>query len=148
METYRIYLNPQERKHKWSPYYFIIMGVVYLFLGFVNYFLNTKLYHTGLIWIFGGVLFLFGGYYQTNFSSKYFLELNENLILLKDSISKTKSFSWNNIEKIQVKPIAIEFLLNNGSKESLSLGYLGYSNVIDIKQKLKEFALLKKIEIN
>ena len=111
-------------------------------------FLNTKFPSSGLVWILGGILFLIGGYYQTNYSSKYFFELNERSILIKQSMYKTQNFSWEKIKNINIQPIAIEFSLNDNSKEILSLGNVGYSNVIEIKQKLKDYASLKDIELS
>lgn len=148
METFRIYLNPTMRKHKLSPYYFTLLGVIYIVLGFMSSFLDTKFPSSGLVWILGGILFLIGGYYQTNYSSKYFFELNESSILIKQSMYKTQNFSWEKIKTIHIQPIAIEFSLNDNSKEILSLGNVGYSNVIEIKQKLKDYASLKDIELS
>lgn len=148
MENFKIYLNPTQRKHKLSPYYFTLLGIIYIILGFMNSFLNTNFPSTGLVWILGGILFLIGGYYQTNFTSKYFFELNESSILLKQSMNKTKSFRWEKIKDIRIHPISIEFVLDDNSTEILSLGNLGYSNVIEIKQKLKDYASLKDIKLN
>ncbi len=147
METIKIYLNPLQRKYKWSPYYYSIMGIVYILLGVVNYFAHNYSLLMGLIWFLGGLIFLIGGYYQINHSSKYFLEISDAFIQVKQSSFKNSKIEWSNVKLILCKPISIEFQLENGSKEEISLGNIGYKNVIDIKAKLLEFAKQKKIKV-
>ncbi|MCB9250720.1 MAG: hypothetical protein H6613_20365 [Ignavibacteriales bacterium] len=101
----------------------------------MNYLINNYSPFLGLIWVLGGIIFLIGGYFQTNFTSKYYFEINDRSILIKQSLSATKSISLDNIKNIQIKPISIDFLLNDNSKESISLGNVGYKNVLDIKEK-------------
>ena len=145
--SYKVYLNPLQKRPKWSlPY--SILGVIYIILGVLNYFAYNNSIFQGLIWVLGGLIFLIGGYYQTNFSSKYFFELNDQFVKLKDSITKAKTILWTNIKEIHIKPIAIEFHLIDNSKECISLGNVGYKNVLDIKEKLADFANRKVISIS
>ncbi|MCB9219890.1 MAG: hypothetical protein H6610_10590 [Ignavibacteriales bacterium] len=147
MKTFKTYLNPEQRKSKFSPYYYSILGVVYIVLGVMNYLINNYSPFLGLIWVLGGIIFLIGGYFQTNFTSKYYFEINDRSILIKQSLSATKSISLDNIKNIQIKPISIDFLLNDNSKESISLGNVGYKNVLDIKEKLTEIPANKGIAV-
>ena len=148
MDSFKVDLNPLEKKSKWSPYYYIIMGIIYISLGVLNYFsFKYSIFH-GLIWVFGGILFLIAGYYQTNFSSKYFIELNDHSVHFRNSIKNTTRIDWTKINLIHLKPISIEFILKDNSKESLSFGNVGYKNVLDIKEKMADFATSKGISIS
>lgn len=68
-----------------------------------------------------------------------------NLYKIKDSISRFKIIEWSKIKEIHLKPMTIELLLDDSSKEILSLGNTSYKNVLDIKDKLKVFAVNKEI---
>jgi hypothetical protein len=148
LDSYKADLNPLQKKYKWSPYYYSIMGIIYIILGVLNYFIQNYSFLHGLIWVIGGILFLIGGYYQTNFSSKYFFELNDRFVKFKDSVKSERNIEWSNIREIQLKPITIEFSLNENVTESISLGNVCYKNVLDIKEKLLDFAANKGISLS
>lgn len=145
MDNFKVDLNPLQKQSKYSPYYFSILGIVYIILGIMFIIKDNSIYSSGWIWLIGGIIFLIGAYFQTNFSSNYFIEINDSEIILKQSLSNTKRIVWKNIREIRIKPIAIEFHLNDNSKENVSLGNVGYNNVIEFKQKLNEYASLKRI---
>ena len=55
---------------------------------------------------------------------------------------------WKNIKEIHIKPIAIEYHLNDDSIKNLSLGSVGYKYVLEIKEKIADFANSKEIIIS
>lgn len=144
METFNIELNPLQKKYKWSPYGLYAIGVVYLLNG-IMFTLKNNDFYSEIIWFIGGIIMIISGYHQNNFSSKYFIELNDQSIKIKNSISRAKIIEWSKIKEIHLKPMTIELLLDDSSKEIISLGNTSYKNVLDIKDKLKAFAVNKEI---
>lgn len=57
MDTYSINLFPQEKRIKYQPVQFFILGVIYIILG-ILYFLDTQAKHFfGFIWFITGLGF-------------------------------------------------------------------------------------------
>ena len=96
MESFIVYLNPLQKRYKYSPYYLSILGVLYIFLGIMFFQKESEIYSSGWLWIIGGIGALVGSYFQTNYSSKYFFEINNNSIIVKQSLGKANNYSWGN----------------------------------------------------
>jgi len=101
----------------------------------------------GWLWILTGCGFIIGSFYTKKYSSKYSLELGQDFIQAHPSFNKNIKIPWNEINQINIKPISFEFILKNGSTESISLSNVAYKDVIETKVKLKEFAQHHNIKI-
>ncbi len=149
METFRIYLSNQyDKRSKNQPYYFIILGVVYTILGILSLTKSNSDYFSGWIWIVTGIGFVIASFFSKNVTSKNILELNNKAIFAHPSIGKNINIDWNNLKYIHIKPISFDFILKDGSIETISLGNVAYKDVIETKEKLKEFAQHHNIKIN
>ena len=148
METFKVSLSNQyDKKPKYQPYYFIILGVVYIIFGMLNLTKSNHDYFPGWIWIITGIGFVIASFFSKNITKKNILELNDKGIFVYLSLGKNISLNWNNLQEIHIKPIAFDFILKDGSTESISLGNLAYKDVIETKEKLKEFAIEHNIKL-
>ena len=151
MEPFIISLsNSINKRSKYQPYYFALLGLIYTVFGILNL-TQTRSGKFGSLggwfWILTGCGFIIGSFYTKKYSSKYFLELGKDFIQVHPSFNKNIKIPWNKIEQIHIKPISFEFILKNGSTESISLGNVAYKDVIETKEKLKEFAQHDNIKI-
>lgn len=146
MQSFRINLFPLLKKYKYQPYLFTVMGVLYIISGVIR--LNSI--HSepiDWIWVLGGLFFLLGSYYQQKIQSQYFFEITEDFVQIRQNISKPSKYLFSNIKAIDFKPISIQLTFSDGNTEEISLANVGYKNVIEIKEKLREVAALKGITI-
>jgi len=148
METFRVDLSPLHKQSKYQPYFFAILGIMHIIMGILNLSRYDKYSFHGWIFILSGIVFLFGSYYHKNYSSKYFFEMNNDFIQIKQSIKNARKIEWSGLKEIHIKPISLELHLQDNTVEELSLGNVGYKNVIDIKSKLLEIAKEKNIRVN
>ncbi len=149
METYRVNLsNPYGKKSKYQPYFYIIFGILYTILGILKYMSSYSDYLSSGIWTITGIGFIIVGFISKNTFSKNVLELNDKAIFAHPSFNKNIKIDWNDLEQIKINPVSFDFILKNGSTESISLGNLTYKDVIETKEKLKEFAQHHKVKIN
>jgi len=145
METFKIYLNPLQKQTKYQPYLLFFGAFTYIVLGIINL-IDKNVF--GWVWISLGIIYFFLLYYQKNYSTKYFFEIQSDSIRAQQSAFKKSEIKLNNIKEIYIKPISIEFILSDNAKEEILLGNTSYKNVIDIKSKLREIAKEKNIKIN
>lgn len=148
MEPFKISLsNSINKRSKYQPYYFAVLGLIYIVFGILNLIKNSSDIFGGWFWILTGCGFIIGSFYTKKYTSKYFLELNQDFIKAHPSFNKNIKIPWNKIEQIHIKPISLEFTLKNGSTESISLGNVAYKDVIETKGKLNEFTQHHNIKI-
>ncbi len=148
METFKVSLSNQyDKKPKYQPYYFIILGVFYIIIGMLNLTKSNSDYFSSWIWIITGIGFVIASFFSKNITKKNILELNDKGIYAYHSFNKKINIAWNDLEQIHIKPIAFDFILKDGSTESISLGNLAYKDVIETKEKLKEFAIEHNIKL-
>ena len=148
MEPFKVNLSYQYNKRsKYQPYYFALLGLIYIVIGILNLIKNSSEIFGGWLWILAGCGFIIESFYTNKYSSKYFLELGQDFIQAHPSFNKNIKIPWNKIEQIHIKPISFEFILKKGSTENISLGNVAYKDVIETKEKLKEFAQHHNIKI-
>ncbi len=141
MEKYReIIENLQPHRSKKQFYWFLILGIGYITLSIINYLNRGEYIWNDAFFLFAGLSFILGALFQKRRAEKYFIELNNTGINAKVALFASVNLKWNEIEEISLKPISIIFELKSDTKKELSLGYLSYSSVIEMKSKLKEFA--------
>ena len=147
MDSFKVEFYPQHKHQKYQPYFFSVLGILYIILGFINISRYDEYSFHDWIWIIFGIVFLFLSFYQKRYTSKYIIELTDIFFYIKQSVFKKLKINWTEIKEIHIKPISIEFLLKAGKTENISLGNVGYQNVLDIKEKLFEFAKHNNIPI-
>jgi len=148
VEPFKVNLSYQyDKRSKIQPYYFALLGLIYTVFGILNLIKNSSDIFGGWLWILTGCGFILGSFYTKKYSSKYFLELGQDFIQAHTSFNKNIKIPWNEINQIHIKPISFEFILKNRSTESISLGNVAYKDVIETKEKLKEFAQHYNIKI-
>lgn len=148
MESFKVNLSQLNNRSNKQPYYFFFLGLIYFIVGILFQGKTSSDKFSGWIWIISGAGFIITSLYQKNTTSKNVFELNDKSIFAHPSFGKNITIDWNNLEQIHIKPISFDFILKNGSKESISLGNLAYKDVLETKEKLVEFAKEKNITIN
>jgi hypothetical protein len=96
------------------------------------------------------IVFLLGfAYYQINSGlgkGEKFIEINESeIILKKNSVLPSRSLKATDIEKIEVYPIKIEFLIKSGKRIILRLGTTYIDSIVPVKESIDNFCELNKI---
>ena len=146
METYRQTIEALQPKKNYKL--FISIGLVYLLNGAVNFYKDfDENFWQGTIWLFTGIGFIINFFLQKDRDKKLYIEINKNTIEAKLSHFTSLSISWNDVISINIKPISIYFELPSNKKEEISLGSLSYKGVLELKEKLHEFAVEKGIKL-
>ena len=125
----------------------ILLGAVFLLNGLNNIFLkeNYDPFFTYLYLALGPALIITGIIFW-NKDGKYFITFDEKGIKAKTNLLKEINLHWTDIEKIQFQNLKI-ILISNGKNEEIELDELKYKEVLETKEKLKEFAENKNITI-
>lgn len=147
MENFKVSLYLIEKKSKCQPYLYLVLGFLYLTFGIFKLG-SEKSEIFDWLWIFSGIGFFIGGFYQNNYQSKYYLEVNDEFLSFRQSIGKPTLIKITSIERIHIKPIAIEIIKFDSQKSELSLANVGYKKVLDIKEKLRNFSSENNIRID
>lgn len=81
------------------------------------------------------------------FKTKLYVKADENGIVFKFGIREnTKDFIiWDSIKKLRVGPAYVAFLKKSGKWKRIQLGWLHYTSVIEIKDKVVEVCRKKGI---
>ena len=148
METYRqTFDNLHPKMSKTQFRISILAGLAYIAIGIANYYKDNDNILMTSIWIIGGIGHMIMASYQKHRNEKFFIEFNDIGIGADLSAFKTMSLKWDEINEIEIKPLAIVFKLKSDSQEKLSLSASSYASVLNIKAKLKEFANKKGIKM-
>lgn len=148
MDTYSINLFQEEKRTKYQPVLFFILGIIYIVMGALYFLDNQSKYFYGFIWLVTGLGFLL-------LSIMIFYKKEKRILLLSDEKIKA-NISWNNklevgwseLKEIHINPISIDFYLVNGNKKSLPLDFCDYKTVLLVKEKMVEFAKSKSLIIH
>ncbi len=115
---------------------------IYFIFGIVKIYYNDV--GEGITWLILGIGIYFATIMNT---SRYFFELNNKGIVIKNSFFSSLEFAWKDIEKLIFHPITIDIVLKSGEKHEFTLANLTYNSVIVFKEKLQEFAKAKGIKL-
>jgi len=147
MEAYRQRVENLNPKNSYLR--FLAMGILYLVYGLFLIITQENLdFWNSIIWIITGVGFIIGALFQKTKGKEIYIEFNKNGILENLTLHTSLYIRWDDIDEIKIKPISIKFLLKSNDIKEISLGLFFYAQVIEIKAKLKEFAIEKDIKIS
>ncbi len=147
METFKIsLLNQYSQRSKTQKYLAIILGIAYLIIPIVHIFQHDYSLFT-IFWFILAMAMFASGYFYSKFASSYYLLMDEERIISKDSIFNKFNISWENIEHIKLNPISIVIFKKSNDEKRIHLQNLSYENVQIVKTKVQEFADSKKINI-
>ncbi|MBA7530093.1 hypothetical protein ES705_22296 [subsurface metagenome] len=79
--------------------------------------------------------------------SGYYSFDEEKLEYKTSAFRKREIILWKDIQKITIKPTAINFYLENNESREISLGLISYRYVRAIKKYIQETAALKKVGV-
>ena len=108
MDSFKVELYPLLKQQKYQPYFFSVLGILYIILGFINISRYDEYSFRDWIWIIFGIVFLFLSFYQKRYTSKYIIELTDIFFYIKQSVFKKLKINWTEIMEIHIKPISIE----------------------------------------
>jgi len=114
-----IFLYKKESRLDWVFIGFGVYALVFVYFGFVGY--NSK-------------LFVNGDDYALEYQFGFFTKVPEKII-------------WQTISKVKLGPAYIAFFKRTGKKKNVQLGWLPYSKVVEIKEKVHQTCSEKGIEV-
>lgn len=94
-----------------------------------------------------GAGFIIGAILLRKKGKEIYIEFNDNCIRENHTLRSSLDIRWEDIDKIEIKPISIKISLKSNDIKEISMGSYLYGQVIDIKAKLKEFAVEKDIKL-
>ncbi len=140
--------NSLPQNYKTQRILFLILGLVYIANGINDYYEKSQSDFFFVIWIVTGILMLIGTFIDKRLTERYHLSIDDDKISASLAFTQKIDVKWSELSSIGLKPIAIVFTFDNGSKQELSLSQLSYNDVKLVKQKFTEFAKFKNVEIN
>jgi len=148
MKEIIIYLYPFTANSKQQKYYkpfMILLSALYIFTGMLHLF-ESKII-MGVLYAFAGFWFLHSSIVnRSSYFNKYIL-FNDDKIEIKKSIFKSSVIFWDKITLIKSSSTSIEFQTKSNKDVILSLDWMDYPVVKEIKQVLAEFCSNKGVKI-
>lgn len=149
MENFEFnYKDSLPKNYNTQRYLFLILGLVYVGNGIVDYFQDDGNEFIFVVWIITGILLLAGTLIDKSVTEKYHLRMDKEQLDAHLAFSNKVKVFWDELEFIKIKPIAAEFKVKGKKSVELSLSQLSYNDVRTVKQKITEFANYKNVEIN
>ena len=151
MEPFKINLNQSSETGNKYKRFIITLAVVYILSCFAA-FLIFYLKEDPIEWVFVGAAvwglimayFAYIGYKaQLYFSSDdYAIEYQFGFL-----VKTPTAIIWETIRKVKLGPTYMTFFKRSGKGKKISLGWLPYAKVIEVKDKIKQFADAKGIAV-
>lgn len=148
MDTYSINLFPREKRTKYQPIIFFILGVIYIILGILYLSDKQAKHFYGFIWLITGLGFFVLSILNFYKKDKRILFFSDELIKANIDWNKKLSISWSDLKEIRINPVSIDLQLINGDIKSLSLDFCDYKTVLLVKEKMIEYAKSKNLEVH
>lgn len=146
MEPYRQTIQNLNPKN--SSLRFFAIGILYLVYGiFITISKENLHIWNSILWMISGTGFIIGAILLRKKGKEIYIEFNDNCIRENHTIRSSLDIRWEDIDKIEIKPISIKISLKSNDIKEISMGSYLYGQVIDIKAKLKEFAVEKDIKL-
>lgn len=151
MEPFKINLNQSSETGNKYKRFIITLAIIY-FASSIAAFLFFYLKNDPVEWFFIGAAawglimayFAFIGYKtQLYFSADdYAIEYQFGFL-----VKTPTAIIWETIRKVKLGPTYMTFFKLSGKGKKISLGWLPYAKVIEIKDKIKQFADAKGIAV-
>lgn len=151
MEPFKINLNQSSETGNKYKRFIITLAIIY-FASSIAAFLFFYLKNDPVEWFFIGAAawglimayFAYIGYKaQLYFSADdYAIEYQFGFL-----VKTPTTIIWETIRKVKLGPTYMTFFKRSGKGKKISLGWLPYAKVIEIKDKIKQFADAKGIAV-
>ncbi len=138
-------LSPKRtNRTKW---YSLVLGTSWLMVGLIGIFSNKvkTLYY---LYLFSGLIMIFVYQFTSKVSNKYNITINDRGIFTHTTLFKKFNVNWKQIKSVNISVLEIKIYLKDESEKIIDLSYLDYLYVQTVKEKMKEFASDKNIEIS
>ena len=148
MEEFSVNLHALSPKRtNRTKWYSLMLGILWLIIGLIGIFSNKEktFYY---IYFFSGLIMIITYQITSKVSDKYHITLNDRGISTQSTLFKKFNVDWEQIKSINVTVLEIKIYLKDKTEKTIDLSYLEYLYVKTVKEKMKDFASDKNIEIS
>ncbi len=151
MEPFTINLNQmEETSGRYKRFLLIIVGV-FIVASAVSFIFFHKVHNLSewAIGFFALYLFIFAYFAYAGHKAKLYIAADEFAIEYQFGflVKTPSSIMWQVVKKVRLGPTYITFIKRSGRGKRMSLGWLPYTKVIEIKEKIKTFCEAKGIDV-
>ena len=152
MELFHIKLN--EFPYRKSKFFrlLVVMAIVIALLAIITILIFNGRWADSIaglvaIWVSYLLIYLYWAWYS--FRVKLYIHADEFAIKFKFGMipSSSQVIMWETIEKVRLGPTYIAFYKKTGRRKIARLGWLPYSKVVDIKEKVADACRIKHIPV-
>jgi hypothetical protein len=152
MELFHIKLN--EFPYRKSKFFrlLIVVAIILALLAIFTILIFVNRQEGGyvgliLIWVSYFLIYLYWAWYS--FRVKLYIHADEFAIKFKFGMipSSSQVILWETIEKVRLGPTHIAFYKKTGRRKMAKLGWLPYSKVVEIKEKVADVCRMKNIPV-
>lgn len=151
MEPFNINLNQMAETSGKYKRFVLILVVATIVIAIALYFIfppNGKLNLWLLLSIVANFA-LFGYFAYSGYIAKLYFSSDDYAIEYQFGFLKKRPITiiWQTINKVKIGPTYISFLKRSGRGKKIELGWLPYKKVLEIKERVQEYAKAKEINI-
>ena len=125
---------------------FYIQSFFFFVLGLLQLFSDSK--YNGILSFALALMYGIGAYVQNIQTKKVHVILNDSFADFYLSKWNQIKVDWKDVSVLSLSPISIHFRNSKDTVNHIDLGSLSYVNVRLLKEKLREFAEAKNIEVH
>ena len=125
---------------------FYIQSFFFFVLGLLQLFSDSK--YNGILSFALALMYGIGAYVQNIQTKKVQVILNDSFADIYLSKWNQIKVDWKDVSVLSLSPISIHFRNSKDTVNHIDLGSLSYVNVRLLKEKLREFAEAKNIEVH
>lgn len=135
------------KRYKWSKYIFVIIGIFWTATGFIELLSDSpRVYH--YILLIGGPLFIIQAIISEKNQRDRFIKFDNDQIEFKQSWRKAALIPWDSIRSIEINNYEISIESASAVTQNIKLDEYTLSEVRTIKEQIKRFAELKRVNIS
>lgn len=152
MDSFSINLSEAEEKGGKFKRFFGLLAIIFIATGVTIFLLSHLVSSTILYILLAGYLLQFIYFLYLLFSgykTKMFINGDDYALEMQFSMVKKvpEQVIWQTLKKIRIGPTYIAFYKRTGKRKIIQLGWLPYTKVVDIKEKVQRICRSKGIEV-
>lgn len=151
MDSFYIDLNEMTNKKPRLIRMWLIGALIFALLFIVSFVILSSRNHKVEWYYVAGVVY-FGLYMYfawTAYTNKLYIQADNFALEYKFGLlpRSTKSIMWGTVTKVKIGPTYLNFYKKSGRKNTISLGWLPYNKVVEIKDDVEKMCKHLEIEV-
>lgn len=151
MEPFKINLSQMAETSGRYRRFLIVLALIFIVISAISFgvFHNKHDYREWLFAILGVYAIAFIYFAFAGHKAQLYLSADDFAIEYQFGffVKTPSSIMWQTVNKVKLGPTYMAFLKRSGKGKKIHLGWLPYSKVIEIKEKIKLFSEAKGIEV-